>query len=209
MTVFERSPEAYAEQYLHGKRMRITRNIAYGSKMAEGLENDEATGDPLLDLVMARLPKYELRDKIIECKNGVAVEYRDPNTGIITHPIIPALDNGKERIPLLAKPDTAKSDYSAFREYKSSTRKWTQKMVDDSGQIGFYATAIWLATGKIPETIHLDDVQTAYDPDGRLYPTGNIWTFPTKRTMMDVIKMTKRIRNAWKGIKQLCEDELL
>lgn len=187
MTLFEMSPEKYADQYLFGKKQRINRNMAYGSMLADGLEAGESTGDPLLDLMMARLPKFELMDKSFEAD----------------------LPNGKETIKILAKPDTAKADYTAFAEYKTSVRKWTQKMADESGQITFYATAMWLKTGKIPQDIELVDVVVGYEPDGRLQPTGDIWRFPTKRTMVDIIKMTSRMKRAWAGIKALCEKELL
>ena len=187
MTLFEMSPEKYADQYLFGKKQRINRNMAYGSMLADGLEAGESTGDPLLDLMMAKIPKFELMDKPFEAK----------------------LPNGKEIINILAKPDTAKSDYTAFKEFKTSVRPWSQKMADESGQITFYATAIWLKTGKIPQDIELVDVVVGYEPDGRLQPTGDIWRFPTKRTMVDVIKMTSRMKRAWAGIKSLCEKELL
>ena len=187
MTLFERSPEQYADQYIYQKKQRISRNMAYGTLMAEGLENGEASGDPLLDLMMARLPKFELMDKPLEAD----------------------LKDGKEVIHLLAKPDTAKADYTAFKEYKTSVRKWTQRMADESGQITFYTTTIWLRFGFIPKDIELVDVQVAYESDGRLQPTGDIWRFPTERTMVDVIKMTGRMKKAWRGIKALCESELL
>ena len=187
MTLFEMSPEKYADQYLFGKKQRINRNMAYGSLLADGLEAGESTGDPLLDLMMARLPKFELMDKSFEAD----------------------LPNGKETIKILAKPDTAQADYTAFAEYKTSVRKWTQKMVDESGQITFYATAMWLKTGKIPQDIELVDVVVGYEPDGRIQPTGDILRFPTKRTMVDMIKMTGRMKRAWTGIKALCEKELL
>lgn len=161
--------------------------MAYGSKLADGLENEEATGDPLLDLMMARIPKFELMD----------VAFQVP------------LKDGKNTIQILAKPDTAKVDYSAFKEYKTSVRPWSQKMADDSGQITFYATAMWLKTKKIPKDIELVDVVVEYLEDGSLQPTGEMLRFPTERTMVDIIKMTARMKRAYHGICKLCEQELL
>lgn len=187
MTLFEMNPRKYVDQYIYEKEQFVTKNMRYGTLMAEGLENDEATGDPVLDMVMARIPKFELRDKAFE------VDLKD----------------GKEVIRLLAKPDTMKADCSAFKEYKTSVRKWTQKMADESGQITFYATCMWLKTGKIPQDIELVDVQVGYEPDGSIQPTGDIWHFKTERTMIDIIKMSARMKRAWGGIKKLCESELL
>lgn len=187
MTLFEMSPQRYAEQYIYDQKQRETRNMAYGSKMADGLERDELSGDSALDLMMVRIPKFELMDKPLE------VDLKD----------------GKGFIRILAKPDTSKADYTAFKEYKTSTRKWTQKMADDSGQITFYATAMWLKTGKIPQDIELVNVPVEYGENGALMPTGELIRLPTKRDMVAIIKMCARMRKAWHGIKELCEKELL
>jgi len=187
MTKFEMSPEKYVEEYIYGQKNRISRNMAYGSMLAQGLEDEEATGDPLLDLMAARLPKFELMDKPIEAD----------------------LPDGKGVIHLLAKPDTAKANLTAFKEYKTSVRKWTQRMADDSGQITFYATTIWIKTKKIPQDIELVNIETSYQDDGRLTVTGNMFRYPTTRSMSDIIKMTKRMRSTWHGIQKLCEKELL
>lgn len=187
MTLFEMSPEKYIQKYIYEEKERISRNIALGKQLADGLENGELSGDPLLDLVMAKMPKFELMDKPFETE----------------------LKNGKEVIKILAKPDTMKPDMTAFKEYKTSTRAWTQKMADESGQITFYTTAIWLKTGRIPSDIELVCATTEYDENGALRPTGTIIRLRTHRHMSDVIKMTLRMRRAWSGIRKLCENELL
>lgn len=187
MTTFEMSPEKYADQYLYGKKNRISRNMAYGSMMADGLETEEATGDAVLDAMMARIPKFELMDVAFQAE----------------------LPDGKGKINILAKPDTAKADYSAFKEYKTSIRKWTQKMANDSGQITFYATTVLLKYGFIPKDIELVNVQVAYNDDGSISPTGELLRFPTTRSMIDIIKMTGRMKKAWHGIEKLCEKELI
>lgn len=187
MTLFEMSPEKYIQKYIYEEKERISRNIALGKQLADGLENGELSGDPLLDLVMAKMPKFELMDKPFETE----------------------LKNGKEVIKILAKPDTMKPDMTAFKEYKTSTRAWTQKMADESGQITFYTTAIWLKTGRIPSDIELVCATTEYDENGALRPTGTIIRLRTIRHMSDIIKMTLRMRKSWEGIKKLCEKELL
>ena len=205
MACFEMSPKKFLDLYVYENKQRTSRNMAYGSKMAHGLENEEATGDVLLDLAMARLPKFVRMDKPVECKKGV--EIIDPHDGKTY--TIPYINTGHEKIPLLAKPDTSKGDYSAFKEYKTSTKKWTQEMVNDSGQITFYATAIWLSTGKIPQDIELINVATEYTPDGQITVTGDIWRFKTQRSLTDVIRMRSRIKRAWAGIKTLVANELI
>lgn len=211
MTLVERDPDEYVERYIFDKKQRTTRNMAYGSMLAEGLEHGELTGDPMLDLMMVKMPKFERMDLPVEDAKGVEVEFDRGNGSKKIK--IPALkDDRWEKIPLLAIPDTARGDYSAIKEYKSSTRTWTQKMADDSGQITFYATTIWLIEEEkkdIPDDIELVCVPTEYDEEGRLSPTGEIVRLPTQRSMADIIKMTKRIRKAWGKIHELCESELL
>lgn len=212
MVLFEdkNGEEKYADRYLYNKPQRTSRNMAYGSMLADGLEAEEATGDPLLDLMASRLPKFELMDKPIEVKIGRRIWFERDKEEIYVPVLLNVNKKGEaDDIPLLALPDTAKPDYTAFKEYKTSVRKWTQRMADDSGQITFYVTVIWLATGKIPQDIELVNVQVGYEPDGRLQPTGEMWRFPTKRSMIDIIKMTGRMKRTWAGIKKLCEKELL
>jgi len=179
--------------------------MVYGSRMATGLELDESTGDVLLDLVMARLPKFALMDKIIEHDEGV--EIYDPHSE--KKYCVPYINTGNEKIPLLAKPDTAKVNYSAFKEYKTSTVKWTQSKADESGQITFYTLAIWLKTGKLPQDIELVNATTEYTEDGKLQPTGEIYRFKTQRTLADVLQMQSRVKKTWSGIKKLVEEELI
>ena len=207
LTKFEMSPEKFIEEYVYGEKGRISRNMQYGSQLATGLESDEANGDPLLDLMASHLPKFERMDLPVEDPKGVWVTFKRNNKEVTA--CVPVLENKGDDIPLLALPDSAKKDYSAFFEYKSSVRKWTQKMADDSGQITLYATAIWLAIGKIPDDIELVNIETVYQDDGSMTVTGNMYRFPTKRTMADVIKMTRRMRESWAGIRELCEKELL
>ncbi len=207
MTTFEQDPDRFVRQYIYHDKQRVSRNMAYGSAMADGLEMDEATGDPMLDLVIARLPRFELMDKAVEDPKGTWITFKRGNREIKA--CVPILEDKKEQIPILALPDTAIPDYTAFKEYKTSVRRWTQRMADESGQITFYATAIWLAKGFIPDDIELVNAQVEYLDDGRIQPTGDILRFSTKRSMIDVIKMTSRIKKAWAGVDDLCKKELL
>lgn len=204
MTKFEMSPEEYVRDYIYGQRFRPSKNMLYGSALATGLEDGEATGDPLLDLMAARLPKLERMDLPVEDPKGFEITFREGKTAKV-----PVLKTGNGSIPILALPDTSTADYTAFKEYKTSVRKWTQKMADQSGQITFYATAIWLARGYIPKDIELVNIQTAYDEYGGMTVTGEIYAYKTERTMVDVIKMTRRMKDAWAGIGKLCERELI
>ena len=54
MDLLERDEEKWKQVYLFGEQKRINRGMAFGTQMAEGLENGEATGDPVLDLIMEK-----------------------------------------------------------------------------------------------------------------------------------------------------------
>lgn len=187
MVLFQRNEELYKQVYFFNKKLPRSRPMVFGSEMAEALENDELTGDPVLDMMMVKLPKFEIMDK------EFLTEFK----------------HKKETIKILAKPDTMKKDCSAFKEYKTSMRKWTQKMADDSGQITFYATAMWLKTKKIPKDIELVVVGTKALQDGKIVATGDIWHYPTKRDMSQILGMMGRMIKVWHGIKKLSEETLL
>jgi len=206
LTLWERDPDEYINQYIYDRKHRSTKNMDYGTKFADGMESGEATGDAFLDIMSARTPRFELRDKIVEdIEKGTKVNYEHDGKSYV----VPFIKDKKIIIPILAKPDTAKTDYTAFKEYKTSTKKWTQKMVDDSGQITFYAMSIWLKTGLLPKDIELIDIQVEYGENGAITPTGDLWPFKTNRNMIDIVKMITRSKKAWKEIGIRCEKELI
>ena len=191
MDLLERSEEKWIEQYIYGKRNRINRGMAFGKVMADSLENDEASGNILLDLVIERIPKFEIRDV----------------------PFTAELKTGKKIINIHCRPDSMKKDMSAFKEYKTGQAGWTQKKVDEHGQITFYATGMYLKTGKIPHDIELVHIVTEKEdegvPNSKLRATGEIKRYKTVRTMSQVLNMIIRMKRAWDKIEKITERELL
>ena len=187
LNMVETSPAQWVKTYLYGERIPINRGMAFGKKMADGLESGELTGDIFLDVAMAQLPKFEIMDK----------EFRVE------------MKSGKEKIELLCKPDTMRADMSAFKEYKTGKTPWTQKKVDGFGQLTFYATGMYLKTGHIPKDIELVHVPTESQLDEKIAVTGVLLRYPTTRNMADILKMMARISKAWAKIKILTESELL
>lgn len=191
MNLFERSVEKWKEVYLYGQKIRINRGMAYGKQMAEGLEYGEATGDDVLDMIIEKLPKFEIMDKPVEC---------ELKTG-----------RGQEPILILIKPDTMKADMTAFKEYKTGQQHWNKYKVDNFGQITFYATGLFLKTGKIPTDIELVHIQTAKlgngSLDANIGATGAILRYPTERNMSQVINMMVKMKKVWNGIQKICKEE--
>lgn len=189
MTLVEKAPETYVRRYIKNDTFAIpvNRGMALGKEIATSLEIDEETGDPTKDLIIAQLPKFE----IMEAKLEATVKI------------------GDIEVPLYGKADTAKKDLSAFKEYKTGKIPWTQKKVDDHGQITFYCTIIHALTGKIPKDIELVNALTHELPDGKFELTGEIRRIRTERTLKDILKMKIRIKNAWSDIVRLCEEEFI
>jgi hypothetical protein len=184
--------------------------------MADGLESGALTGDPVLDLMMERLPKFKIMDKVIEDPKGIIVECFNYETREPEKYKVPFMKVGKMKIPLLAKPDTMKPNMTAFKEYKTGQARWTQHKADNWGQITFYALAIYLIKGKIPSDIELVHVQTEKQANvqldkniGGIGATGDMFRYPTSRNMMDVMRMMVRIKTCWTQIIKITEKELL
>ena len=161
--------------------------MALGKQVADSLETGEETGDIMTDLVVAQMPKLEEMEKEIRVTLKIA---------------------GHE-ISLLGMMDTAKKDLSEFKEYKTGLTAWTQKLVDNQGQITLYCTMIHALTGVIPKNVELVHAMTEKLPDGKFRLTGDIKRWPTERKLKDIIKMKVRLKKAYEGIGAMMEEELL
>ena len=187
LTLFESSLERYMDIYIDESRMSINRGMAFGKEIADALEKEEATGDPIKDLLISQIPKFEIMEAELEA----------------------TLKLGKTEIPLYGKADTAKKNLTAFKEYKTGQTSWSQKQVDNHGQITLYCTIIRARTGKIPQDIELVYIPTKRLPDGNIEFTGDIHRIRTERKLSDILKMEVRIKKAWEAIGKMCEDKLL
>jgi hypothetical protein len=193
LILWEDSPSEYLEKYLNGKEMGINRGMALGKEIADSLESGEDTGSIEKDLVIAQIPKYEIRDISI----------------------MASFKSGKEIIPILIKPDLIKSDYTEFIEVKtgSESTPWTQRKVDKDDQITFYAMGVYCLIRGLPQRIRLVWAPTrkVVGEDGIERPelTGEIKTFETKRTLVDIIKMQARCAKAWREIGKAIDKEII
>lgn len=94
----------------------------------------------------------------------------------------------------------------ALDEVKTGKVPWTQKRVDNHGQITMYATMNYLISGIKPEdtVFKLHWVQTTdldMDQIGFLKPI-NVKVFITKRTMTDVLQFLGRIERVYNEMKE-------
>jgi len=186
LNLWEKDPEGYREQYIRGHPRPITNAMRLGSEVATSMETEEETGDPLKDLVISMIPKFDNREVEIAAPIKIA----------------------RIEIPLLGKLDSARQDLMAFKEVKTGSVKWTQRRADEHGQITFYATIIREITNRIPDDIELIWAETQMDHNYNPHLTGKIVVFKTKRTLADIVKMKARIKKAWFQISQMMEEEL-
>jgi len=181
LNLWEQDPDEYIRQYIYGEQRPQSKEMDFGSKIAKMLEiGVMAEGYEFLIYV----PKYILSEATIEI----------------------GLPHKKGIIPLLARLDSAKDDFSAFYEYKTGKSPWTQARADQNGQVTFYAMCIWLKTRQIPKCsiIWLPTI----DSEGGIKATGEIKEFKTERTLTDIIEMCQRCSNAWQEISNIIDKTL-
>ncbi len=101
----------------------------------------------------------------------------------------------------------------AFLEYKTSSnkKKWTQKSVDEHGQILFYMFLIWLNHQVPPEKIGCElfyiPVRETNDFGMELAPDP-IKSFKTKKTTLDVLMFGKEIINTYNEMLAYAEERI-
>ena len=182
LSLWERSPAKYKEIYLENGRIPINRGMAFGKMIANALQDDAGTDDPLNDLIIANLPKFDKMEFEIE--------------GTLSG------------VPLYGKLDSFNNKTKkAFKEYKTGRIPWTQKMVDRSDQITFYCTLIYAKYGIRAEglDIELIYIPTDYNSTGQIEPTGEMpLRFKTRRNFINIMKMSARQKKAWAEIQQMC-----
>jgi len=177
LNLWEKDPNMYYQVYWEGLDQFRTKYLELGKRMATTLENgfDEAH-DPLFEMLAVFMPHYPKQE--FDLKTVF------------------------EGIPLVGKLDGFNEATLTIGEYKTG-KNWTQSMVNQSGQLTFYSLLVWLKYKKLPNNIFLHWARTDEDMEGNLKLTGDIRTFPTQRSLKDLILFSKRIKAAWLGICEL------
>ena len=104
-------------------------------------------------------------------------------------------------IPIIGVPDGLDYDPYKLSDYKTGKNPWTQKKADETGQLTFYALLLYLTEGLRPEVwdMAIHWLPTAYQSDFtigfRNSTDPELITFPTKRTMLDILKFGQRIKD--------------
>lgn len=183
-SLFNRSESEYIRLYLDDEDGYSSKEIDFGKKFADALENDDLIGDPNTDMVLSALPRhpemeYEINTEIAGVPVHCRLDSFNPESG--TKPLI---------------------------EYKTSKNEWTQRKADTHEQIDFYAAAVFSKYEVIPEPIQLVYVPTCESDNNQIIvdPNKEICLIETKRTMGDVIEMGAKIKQTWDDIMRVSEE---
>ena len=174
--LWQKSKSSFIKRYIYGESLD-NKYLRFGKKIAEGLEDrDTKTKSECVNWARQVIPCPKEREK----------EYFVNIEGV---PIYGKLDG---------------QDTGIIHEYKTGKNKWTQKMVDNHGQLTFYAMMMWKKTGKLPDKIFLYWLQTYEDENGemklaKLDPV----IFQTKRTITDIAMIIPKIKRTWKEINSI------
>ncbi len=189
--LWKSQPEKYVEQYMYDGQRYTSREMAFGSKIHDAIEKGGDSGEVEIDLLVTDLPTFP---------DGLDLR---------EFPLSPTLKVGKEEIPLFGKLDRLKTDYTAFKDWKTGKNPWTQAKVNKDEQITFYCMLIWIEKKVIPHDIEVVWIPTEEDEQGRLKVTGEFVRFHTTRKMGDILNMMVDVRKTWKEISDRYEQELL
>ncbi len=189
--LWKSSQNAYVERYMYDGKKFTTRAMALGKTVHNAIETGESTGVIEIDLLVSDLPRFEIGQDLREIEIHTTIKV------------------GNEETPVLGKLDRLKSDYTAFKDWKTGKNPWTQRKVDEDEQITFYVMLIWIAKKIIPNDIEIVWIPTEEDENGQLKVTGEFKRFHTHRTMGQVLNMMVDCRKVWKQINERYEKETL
>lgn len=179
-------PERYRQVYVLGNdNFKLgSAEMTKGSKIHKCLETGEESKDDDIEFVKEMMPETYKKLKIKE------------------YPITVMCD----RIPVFGKFDAFNKKTLELAEVKTGTTKWTQRMVDTNKQITMYSLMIYCKFKKLPSKITLYHIKTIKE-DNKIVATGEIESFQTKRTMVDILSFQQKMQVAWNKIIELTTKE--
>jgi len=169
---WEKGPEAY-ERYISGGFQNI--EMDFGDKIHKGLK--EGSQDDDVRFVRLWTPEPGEREVELEIEIEPGVKVKAGIDGL-----------------------TLKEDSAQVDEYKTGKTPWTQKKVDNHGQITIYDLLIYIKHGIIP-TNTLWWIPTEDDEFGNIRKANGIpKAFETTRSLYDIMAMKRRLVKAYKEI---------
>lgn len=183
--MWERSPERYIRQYVHGAAGFENSGMTFGKEVSQALENGAESDDTLMEALVAILPRYQLPE----------------------HEIRAILKTPYGNVELLGKLDTFGRDPIRFREYKTGRVPWTQAKANKHRQLLHYAALVYLLHGKLPTEVWLDWAETE-EVDGEVRLTGKILSFHVKIDLRDVLEYLADVCRVAREIDEMYRKEI-
>lgn len=114
-------------------------------------------------------------------------------------------------ITLIGHLDGFSPSVPGIDEYKTTCNpnRWTQKAVDEWGQLDFYCLLVLLHHNIPPEKLRLRlfSIPMIETGDFKIIQKGKVTAFETKRTMLDIIKFGALIKRTHKEMQQFVLDK--
>ena len=183
--MWERSPERYIRQYIHGAAEFKNNRMDFGSKVALAEETGEETDDETINALVALLPKLPKRE----------------------HTIRATLKTPHGEVDLLGKFDKFDDVALAIRDTKTGTTKWTQTMANKHRQLRHYAALVYLFHGRLPSEMWIDWAQTE-EVDGEIRLTGLIKSFRVVLQLRDVLEYLADVSRVAREIDEAYRREI-
>jgi len=164
-SLWTKSKREFWKRYGLNEDRSMNKNFAKGNELANALEYDDdgsSSSDELLEFVLTQVPKLDFQEFKLEVE----------------------LSNNEKTLSFL---DSCSADLTVFFEYKTGKDAWTQELVEKHEQLLFYATALYIKSGRtiIPacKLFWIETEQT--ESDGLKY-TGLVQGFERGFTLEEV-----------------------
>ncbi|MDZ4231642.1 MAG: hypothetical protein U1C72_00110 [Candidatus Pacearchaeota archaeon] len=178
--LWRKNKEQYKKQYFFGEEGYHGKEMDYGKRLADHIENGGEESEAI-KMLATLLPKYSKVEHRVEAYLG--------------------------DILLKGSIDTFNPRNLAFGEYKTGKVPWTQAKVDKHGQLTMYQLILYLQKEKLVKDIWLHWAETRNEGSSDIELTGKIESFRTERSMGDIVYFAREVRksaeeisNEWKKL---------
>lgn len=186
---FEYDPEQWYKRYVLKLDEPASPEMQFGKVMGEKLANDAK--------FMPHVPRGTIYEYELKTKFGKI-------------PLIGYIDSYSPCSYCEANEDHTVCEKSFLEEYKTGKKAWDQKRADEHGQITMYLLMLYLMHGVNPEDIqcriHWLPTKDNNDFTIGFVDPGSCLTFPTKRSMVEVLTFGKRINKVYKLMEEYCKN---
>jgi hypothetical protein len=187
-STFKRNREEYIRHYFFGEPGIESPAMEFGHSFAKNLEaragkNAKANPDPVIEMALQAIPRLK------------SPEFHLSAT----------LPSKYGQIPIIGTLDDYDPKTHDFNEFKTGTRKWTQRMANEHGQLKFYQLMLWLNHNVLKNKKNLIWIETE-NTDGEIMPTGKIVKFPVEISLPSLLNFSRDVIEVAHEIEELYKE---